>query len=172
MSSAEPIGQSRPSRAARSIQRAKAQPTTANIVDAIGDMHDELSGDIATLKTDVATLKTEVAALKTDVAALKTDVATLKTDVATLKTDVATLKTDVATLKTDVATLKTEVAALKTDVATLKTDVAALKTDHDGGQGRRGKAAAPFRDNIRRKAVDRQQLPLPAGEDRYQPNSE
>ena len=105
MSSVEPLGEPRPTRAARSIRRAKAQPTTANIVDAIVDMHEEFSGDIAVLKTDVATLKTDVATLKTDVAALKTDVAVLKTDVATLKTDVAALKTDVAALKTDVGKL-------------------------------------------------------------------
>ena len=98
MSSAEPIGESRPSRAARSIQRAKAQPTTANIIDAIGDMHEELSGDIATLKTDVRILKIDVATLKTDVAGLKTDVATLKTDVAGLKTEMTAVKFDVGKL--------------------------------------------------------------------------
>ena len=91
MSSAEPIGRSRPSRAARSIQRAKAQPTTANIVDAISDMHDEFSSDIATLKADVATLKADVATLKADVAALKTDVAALKTDMTAVKDDVGKL---------------------------------------------------------------------------------
>ena len=105
MSSAEPIGESQPGRATRSIQRAKAQPTTANIIDAIGDMHEELSGDIATLKTDVRILKTDVAGLKTDVAGLKTDVAGLKTDVATLKTDVAGLKTDMTAVKSDVGKL-------------------------------------------------------------------
>jgi hypothetical protein len=77
MSSAEPIGESQPSRATRSIQRAKAQPTTANIIDAIGDMHEELSGDIATLKTDVRILKTDVATLKTDMTAVKSDVGKL-----------------------------------------------------------------------------------------------
>ena len=46
----------------------------SNIVDAISDMHEELSGDVATLKTDVATLKTDVAILKTDMAGVKTDV--------------------------------------------------------------------------------------------------
>ena len=91
MSSAEPIGESRPSRAARSIQRAKAHPTTANIIDAIGDLHEELSGDIATLKADVRTLKVDVANLKTDVAGLKADVATLKTDMTAVKSDVGKL---------------------------------------------------------------------------------
>ena len=67
MSSAEPVGEPRPSRAARSIRRAKAQPTMSNIVDAISDMHEELSGDVATLKTDVTTLKTDMAGVKTDV---------------------------------------------------------------------------------------------------------
>ena len=33
-------------------------------------MHEELSGDVATLKTDVATLKTDMAGVKTDVAKL------------------------------------------------------------------------------------------------------
>lgn len=70
MSSAEPIGEPRPGRAARSIERARAQPTAANIVDAISDMHEEFSGDIAILKTDVATLKTETAGVRTDVGKL------------------------------------------------------------------------------------------------------
>ncbi len=39
----------------------------SNIVDAISDMHEELSGDVATLKTDVTTLKTDMAGVKTDV---------------------------------------------------------------------------------------------------------
>ena len=63
MSSAEPVGEPRPSRAALSIRRARAQPTIANIVDAISDSHDELSADIAILKKDVATLKKDVGKL-------------------------------------------------------------------------------------------------------------
>ena len=84
MSSTEPVGKARPSRAALSIRRAKAQPTLANIVDAISDSHDELSADIAILKTDMASVKTDVATLKTNVATLKTNVATLNTDVGKL----------------------------------------------------------------------------------------
>ena len=84
MSSAEPVGEPRPSRAALSIRRARAQPTIASIVDAISDSHDELSADIAILKKDVATLKKDVAILKKDVAILKSDMAALKTDVGKL----------------------------------------------------------------------------------------
>ena len=98
MSSADPVREAGPSRAARSIRRAKAQPTVANIVDAISDTHKELSGDIAVLKSDVAQLKSDVAQLKSDVAQLKSDVAQLKSDVAELKSDVAVLKSDVAKL--------------------------------------------------------------------------
>ena len=84
MSSAEPIGESRPSRAARSIQSARAQPSSANIMKAISAMHEELSGDIAILKSDVATLKSDVAILKSDVAILKSDMTAVKTDVGKL----------------------------------------------------------------------------------------
>ena len=35
----------------------------SNIVDAISDMHEELSGDVATLKTEMAGIKTDVAKL-------------------------------------------------------------------------------------------------------------
>ena len=49
----------------------------SNIVDAISDMHEELSGDVATLKTDMAGVKTDVATLKTEMAGIKTDVAKL-----------------------------------------------------------------------------------------------
>ena len=63
MSSAEPVGEPRPSRAALSIRRARAQPTIANIVDAISDSHDELSADVAILKSDMAALKTDVGKL-------------------------------------------------------------------------------------------------------------
>ena len=84
MSSAEPVGEPRPSRAALAIRRAKAQPTMANVVDAISDMHDEFSSDIATLKADVAQLKIDVAQLKIDVAQLKAAMAALQSDVGKL----------------------------------------------------------------------------------------
>ena len=77
MSSPQP--QKQPSAATQSVRKAQQSPTNANIVEAIVQMHEELSG-----KTDVASLKTDVASLKTDVASLKTDMATLKTDVGKL----------------------------------------------------------------------------------------
>ena len=75
MSSPQP--QKQPSAATQSVRKAQQSPTNANIVEAIVQMHEELSGDVASLKTDVASLKTDVASLKTDMATLKTDVGKL-----------------------------------------------------------------------------------------------
>ena len=84
MSSAEPVGEPRPSRAALAIRRAKAQPTMANVVDAISDKHDGHSSDFATIKADFATIKADFATIKADMATIKADFATIKADVGKL----------------------------------------------------------------------------------------
>ncbi len=77
MSSVEPVREPRPSRAALAIRRAKAQPTMANVVDAISDMHDGSSSDFATIKANFATIKADFATIKADFATIKTDVGKL-----------------------------------------------------------------------------------------------
>ena len=57
MSSPQP--RSRPASAARSVARAKQNPTNANLADAMSDMHSvmvEVQGAVATLKGDVGKL--------------------------------------------------------------------------------------------------------------------
>ena len=78
MSTAQSSREHQPSTAARSIQRAKDQPTIANVVDAISDLHTEVTADTSVLKTDVGKLKTDVRELKTDVRELKADVREIK----------------------------------------------------------------------------------------------
>ncbi len=62
------------------------------ILEAIGEMKQELKQDIAELREDVAVLKEDVAVLKTDVAELKEDVAMQKEDIINLKDDNITLR--------------------------------------------------------------------------------
>ena len=78
-----------------------------------GTQLDELTTDVARLKTDVGVLKADVAELKADVGVLKADVAELKADVGVLKTDVAELKADVGVLKADVGVLKADVGEIR-----------------------------------------------------------
>ena len=90
MSTAQSSREHQPSTAARSIQRAKDQPTIANVVDAISDLHTEVTADTSVLKTDVGKLKTDVRKLK-NVREIKADVREIKADVGELKTDVGKL---------------------------------------------------------------------------------
>ena len=92
MSSAQPGSKHQPrTTAASSIQRAKAQPTIANVVDAISELHTEVTADLKDLKEDVGHLKEDVGHLKEDVGHLKEDVGHLKEDVGHLKKDVGKL---------------------------------------------------------------------------------
>ena len=77
MSTAQSSREHQPSTAARSIQRAKDQPTIANVIDAISDLHTEVTADTSVLKADVRELKADVRELKADVGKLKTDVGKL-----------------------------------------------------------------------------------------------
>ena len=77
MSTAQSSRKHQPSTAARSIQRAKDQPTIANVVDAISDLHTEVTADTSVLKADVREIRTDVREIRTDVGELKTDVGKL-----------------------------------------------------------------------------------------------
>ena len=64
MSSAQPGSKHQPrTTAASSIQRAKTQPTIANVVDAISELHTEVTADLKDLKEDVGHLKEDVGKL-------------------------------------------------------------------------------------------------------------
>ena len=61
MSAPQTQDRRQPTRAARSIQRANETPTTANVVDAISDLHDHVGTELQPLKEgDVATLKEDL----------------------------------------------------------------------------------------------------------------
>ncbi len=61
MSSPEPRRQQ--VTAARSVLKAKQNPTNANLAEAVGDMRDEYTDAVAEIKADLKVLKTDVGKL-------------------------------------------------------------------------------------------------------------
>ena len=55
MSAPQTQDRRQPTKAARSIQRAKEAPTTANVVEAISDLHDHVGAELQALKDDLGT---------------------------------------------------------------------------------------------------------------------
>ena len=70
MSAPQTQDRRQPTKAARSIQRATEAPTTANVIDAISDLHDHVGTELQPLKGDVGTIKEDVGTLKGDVGKL------------------------------------------------------------------------------------------------------
>ena len=71
MNSAQPQQQPQTRQAKQSIRRAQANPSAANIVTAISDVHTDLKADVADIRTDVTGLKADVVDIRTDVTGLR-----------------------------------------------------------------------------------------------------